>query len=68
MPSPLASLEDLDRPGEHLWVIVGALAVPDPERPLADIIGGEVAGPSCFKCEREYSRRLARKPCTGTVS
>ena len=64
----LPPVADADEPGRHLWVIVGAIAVPDPERPLADLIGADVVGPGCFKCERQYSRKLARRPCTGSLS
>lgn len=59
-----------DRPGEHLWVISAAWRVADPAA-LTDgsILDAEsllmVEGPGCFKCERPYSRRLARKPCRG---
>jgi hypothetical protein len=60
-----------DRPGEHLWTLMAVWAVSDPERPqmmldAENII--EIAGPGCFKCEREYSRKLAKRACTGSVS
>ena len=66
-------LKAADRPGEHLWVVTAAWACPDPERPYEEtvlldaetLIG--LAGPGCFKCEREYSRKLAKMPCRGSV-
>lgn len=27
-----------------------------------------LVGPGCFKCEREFSNRLARQPCRGSVT
>lgn len=59
-----------DRPGEHMWILTAAWAVSDPERPemvldAENIL--EIAGPGCFKCELEYSRKLARRPCTGSM-
>jgi len=64
-------LEAADRPGEHLWVLTAAWIAPDPERPRIDMDAENlvsVQGPGCFKCERPYSRRLARKPCRGSIS
>lgn len=67
----MLSLKELDRPGEHLWTVFGVLAVADPERPFEVApLGGHLdpPGPGCVKCELDYSRRLARKPCTGSLS
>jgi hypothetical protein len=68
-------MRNRDKPGQHLWVMTVAWACPDPERiSYGDqiLLDAETvlafAGPGCFKCEREYSRALARKPCTGDVT
>ena len=66
-------LRAVDRPGEHLWVITGAWLLADPERPFREttILDMEnmlgLSGPGCYKCEKPWSRRLARQPCTGSV-
>lgn len=60
-----------DRPGEHLWIVMATWSVSDPERPEMHLDAEnvlEIAGPGCVKCEREYSRKLARRPCTETAS
>lgn len=62
-----------DRPGEHLWLMTAAWKLDDPERSMREPqhLDAEnlliVAGPGCYKCEREYSRKLARQPCRGSV-
>lgn len=59
-----------DRPGEHLWIIMATWSVSDPERPEMYLDAEnvlEIAGPGCVKCEREYSRKLAKRACTGTA-
>ena len=68
-------LRAADRPGEHLWVVTTAWACPDPERTMIE--GAQVyldaeslimlGGPGCYKCERSYSRRLAKMPCRGSI-
>jgi hypothetical protein len=62
-----------DKPGDHLWIVTAAWLVPDPRAardgtPLLDtenIIA--FAGVRCFKCERQFSNRVARLPCRGSV-
>lgn len=60
--------EQLNKPGQHLWVIVSAWAVADP-RSDEILLDGEtlvmLQGPGCFKCEQPFSNRLARRPCRG---
>ncbi len=64
-----------DRPGEHLWIMTAAWRVRDPE----SVRDGELslldtenivafAGTGCFKCERPYSRQMAKRPCPGSVA
>lgn len=66
-------LHRADRPGQHLWLMTAAWALDDPERSIreAQYLDAEnllvIAGPGCYKCEREYSRKLARQPCRGSV-
>lgn len=65
-------LRALNRPGQHLWVMTAAWHVADPERlGLGGQLDAEnltgIAGPGCYKCEREYSRKLASRPCTGRL-
>lgn len=62
-----------DRPGEHLWIVTAGWRIADPRavRDGAVQLDAEsllmVAGPGCFKCEQEFSNRLARRPCRGSV-
>ena len=66
-----ARMAAADKPGEHLWVVGALWAAADPERPGPALLDAEnlleFAGPGCFKCEREYSRKLAKMPCTGSL-
>lgn len=59
-----------DHPGEHLWVVIATWRVTDPER-LEGFLDGEnlvvLTGVGCMKCEGVYSRKLARRPCRGSV-
>lgn len=66
-------LQAADKPGEHMWCVTGVWVLPDPEavyRKAAVLDGTNLAGLAgvgCFKCEREYSRKLARQRCTGSL-
>jgi hypothetical protein len=66
-------LRAADQPGKHLWLVTAGWALADPERPYESTqqLDAEnlviLAGPGCYKCEREYSRKLARLPCTGSL-
>jgi hypothetical protein len=61
-------------PGEHLWVMMTAHRVVNPERlgkekyyfDMENII--TVEGPGCYKCEESYSPEIASKKCTGDVN
>lgn len=62
-------LRAADRPGEHLWAFTAAWLIHDPERDQfwLDAEGMvAVGGVGCFKCERIYSRKLARMRCPGS--
>jgi hypothetical protein len=65
-----ARLATADTPGEHLWVVTAAWLSADPENPRY-ILDAEnlltVQGPGCFKCEQPYTRRIAAKPCYGSM-
>jgi hypothetical protein len=75
-PARLAAhLDLLDKPGEHLWVMTAAWAVTDPQSlatrgpvllDAENLVG--FAGPGCYKCEQEWSRKVAARPCTGSVT
>lgn len=63
-------LEQLDRPGAHLWVYVGVWATSTPREPEAHLDSENLVGlngPGCYKCEQPYSNRLARRPCRGRI-
>jgi hypothetical protein len=63
-------LANADHPGRHLWVLTAAWLVADPESREVQMDAENlitVQGPGCFKCEQPYSRRIAAKPCRGTV-
>lgn len=63
--------QQADKPGEHLWVVLATWHISDPERPGAEFLDQEnlilVTGVGCFKCEKEYSRQLAKQRCTGSL-
>lgn len=75
LPNLDAHLTRLDQPGRHIWIMTAAWAVTDPQSlttgqaPVIldqeNLVG--FAGPGCYKCEKEWSRKLAAKPCTGSV-
>jgi hypothetical protein len=64
-----------DKPGEHLWIMTAGwiIAEPasasDPDRiKLMDRENLAVfAGPGCYKCERPYSGKMAKRRCLGTL-
>jgi hypothetical protein len=75
MPSPSvldARMTAAARPGEHLWVIAAVWQVADPERTGPGLLDAEnllvITGPGCFKCEKQYSRKLARQRCAGSTA
>lgn len=70
-----AHLDRLDKPGEHIWVMTAAWAVSDPQAlatsgpvllDAENLVG--FAGPGCYKCEREWSRKVAAQPCNGSTT
>ena len=74
--APAAELLDrrlmaADKPGRHMWVLTAAWLTADPESGQINMDAENllsVQGPGCFKCEQPYSRRLARRPCRGSVT
>lgn len=69
-----ARLRQADKPGEHLWVMTAGWTITDP----ASAYRGDVklmdrnnlvvfAGPGCYKCGREYSSKMAKRPCLGVL-
>jgi hypothetical protein len=78
-----AAMDAADAAGEHLWVMTAAWRVSDPAKAFAASVTREfdadnallldqenilaLAGPGCYKCEREYSPQLAAIPCIGSV-
>lgn len=64
-------LRERDKPGEHLWIIPAVWACLDPESTGTVFLDAEnligFSGPGCFKCEQVYSRKLAKRPCQGSV-
>lgn len=71
-----ARVRELDRPGEHIWIMTAAWSIADPAS-AADpsrlkLMDREnlvaFGGPGCLKCEREYSAKMAKRRCLGSVS
>jgi hypothetical protein len=68
-------MREADLPGRHLWVMTGVWQVRDPfaatTNPGPVMLDAEnlvgLVGPGCFKCERPYDPRLARKVCRGSI-
>lgn len=70
-------LRAADQPGKHLWVMVSAWSIADPQ--LAATGGSDhevfmdrenliqLQGPGCFKCELSWTRKIAGRPCRGSV-
>jgi hypothetical protein len=64
-----------DRPGEHLWIMTAAWLLADPasasDPSKIKLMDREnlvtLAGPGCWKCEEEYSPRLAKRRCRGKL-
>jgi hypothetical protein len=67
-------LENLDIPGKHLWTVFAVYNIADPEdiyRHTANLDMENIVmieGPACFKCERLYSRKLAKQSCKGSIN
>jgi hypothetical protein len=65
----------LDKPGEHMWVMSGAWRITDPasayDAAVMKLLDLEnlvmFGGPICFKCERVYSGKMAKRACLGSV-
>ncbi|CAL9668661.1 hypothetical protein SUDANB145_07297 (plasmid) [Streptomyces sp. enrichment culture] len=74
-----AQLTDPGR-GEHLWTIITMHRVSNDmirhlsrgAEPGPELLDHEnlitLEGPGCFKCEQPYSRYLANRKCTGTMT
>lgn len=70
-----ARLKAADRPGEHLWVMVAAWIIGDPgsarDPDVLKLMDREnlvqFQGPGCFKCERPYSGKMAKRRCLGQL-
>jgi FPC/CPF motif-containing protein YcgG len=65
----------LDRPGEHLWIMLSAWHLADPASARDDdpkLLDAEnlltFQGPACFKCEKPYSAKMAKRRCLGSVT
>jgi hypothetical protein len=78
-----AKLKSSDIPGQHIWIMTAAWKIADPEKAYkaattrefdpdqSYLLDGEnmlgLAGPGCYKCEREYSPKLAALQCQGNA-
>lgn len=71
-----ARLAAADRPGEHLWIMTAAWLLPgdprDARNPaVAKYLDADnlvtLAGPGCYKCERPYSAKMAKRRCLGSL-
>jgi hypothetical protein len=68
-------LSALDKPGQHLWIMIGTWHIADPaaayDPARIKLMDREnllsFQGPGCFKCERPYSAKMAKRPCLGSV-
>jgi hypothetical protein len=68
-------LEAADRPGQHLWIMTAAWLIADPasayDPSKIKLMDREnlvtLAGPGCWKCEKEYSAAMAKRKCLGTL-
>ena len=70
-----ARLHAMDKPGQHIWVMTAAWRILDPASAydpehmkildLENLVG--FAGPGCYKCEKEYSAKMAKRPCLGSI-
>lgn len=63
-------LQQLDKPGAHLWVYVAGWAAADPRARQAQLDAENLislTGPGCWKCEQPFSNRLAKRPCRGRI-
>jgi len=65
-----------DKPGEHLWIMTAAWLMTDPgahrDPSTPTLMDAEnlvmFAGPGCFKCERAYSAKMAKRRCLGKLT
>jgi hypothetical protein len=70
-----ARLLAADKPGEHIWVMVGAWILADPstaaDPSVIKLMDREnliqFSGPGCFKCEKPYSAKMAKRRCLGSL-
>lgn len=70
-----ARLRLADRPGEHLWIMTAGWIITDPaaaqDPAVAKFMDREnlviFAGPGCFKCEKPYSAKMAKRRCLGRL-
>jgi hypothetical protein len=70
-----ARLRAADKPGEHLWIMTAAWTIADPatarDPEVIKMMDREnlvlFAGPGCFKCERPYSGKMAKRRCLGRL-
>jgi len=68
-------LINLDKPGEHLWIMTGAWHIANPESAFdpaqIKLMDREnlvaFAGPGCYKCEKPYSKQMSKRRCNGTI-
>lgn len=55
--------------GDHVWVAITSYLVKDPTQQLfldtESLCGSPVIG--CFRCEEEFTERLATRRCKGTA-
>jgi hypothetical protein len=64
-----------DKPGQHLWIITAGWIMTDPasayDPAVIKLLDREnlvaLAGPGCYKCEKPYSGKMAKRPCLGSL-
>ena len=77
-PSPevlARRLAAADKPGEHLWVMIGTWYLDDPTKAYdpaeIKIMDRDnllfFQGPGCFKCEKPFSKAMTKRRCLGNV-
>lgn len=72
---PAKRLAEADRPGAHIWAMLAAWMVSDPQGwstgSSGQVLDHEnlvmLQGPGCLKCEQPWSRKLGAQPCRGTL-
>lgn len=70
-----ARLTALDRPGEHLWIVTAAWHIADPasawDPGVLTLLDQEnliaMPAPGCYKCEKPYSAKMAKRRCLGSA-